>query len=74
MAVEYKCNMCGKTMDTYDRNLDMSFGRSIGYGSKYDGEIFDIDLCCDCFDKLVDFCKIPPLRKCVNVDTEEVSE
>lgn len=38
----------------------------IGYGSKHDGDIIDLDICCDCFDVLIDKlakqCKINPIR------------
>lgn len=37
----------------------------VGYGSKLDGDNVELDLCCECFDKLMDRlipeCKINPI-------------
>ena len=37
-----------------------------GYGSEYDGEVIDLDVCCECFDKMLDKlvsqCKINPIQ------------
>lgn len=62
MALEYKmkCNKCGKDMDKYDRYLDFSIRKRLGYGSRYDGDFVRIDLCCDCVDTLIESCKIDP--------------
>ena len=50
------CNMCGKELDEWDlqESQDYSLHTKIGYGSKYDGNNIDLDLCCDYFDKLLD--------------------
>lgn len=60
------CNLCGKEFDNWDSQE--SFGihtGKIGYGSKHDGDKLELDLCCDCFDKVIDDlipkCKISPL-------------
>lgn len=63
------CNMCGKDFDIFDEQEDFSMYRNIGYGSKYDEQKIELDLCCDCFDKLVDEyimpnCKISPIEDC----------
>lgn len=62
------CNLCGKEFDIFDNQE--SFGihtGKIGYGSKHDGDSIELDLCCDCFDKLIDDlipkCKINPLTE-----------
>ena len=57
------CNMCGKELDVWDlqENQDYSLHTKIGYGSKHDGDNVNLDLCCDCFDKILD--KIIPLCK-----------
>lgn len=61
MAKEFYCNKCGKKLDMWDIQEDFSMQRSLGYGSKYDGSDFDIDLCCGCMDELID----EMIEKCV---------
>ena len=62
-----KCNLCGKEFDQWDEQADFGLHGYIGYGSKYDGEDIDLDLCCKCFDELVDKiapkCAISPFTK-----------
>lgn len=45
--------MCGKDFDIWDNQEDFALYRNVGYGSGYDGCKIELDLCCDCFDKLV---------------------
>lgn len=59
--------MCGKDFDEFDTQEDFSLHRYVGYGSGFDGSYIDLDLCCDCFDKLmndyiVPRCKISPVE------------
>lgn len=56
------CNMCGNRFDFWDEQEDFSFQRYIGYGSRYDFSHIDICLCCDCFDKVMDWL-LPQCRK-----------
>ena len=62
-----RCNMCGKPFDEWDYQENFSFKSYIGYGSKYDSNKRDFNLCCDCFDKIMDFiipqCAILPLEE-----------
>lgn len=62
-----KCNMCGKDFDMWDEQEDFCFEHVIGYGSKYDMHKVDLKLCCDCFDKVMDFilpqCKDDPMTE-----------
>lgn len=62
-----KCNMCGRLFDECDYEQNFSFNRLIGYGSKYDLTKINLNLCCDCFDKVLDWiipqCKIDPLEE-----------
>ena len=51
---ERVCSMCGKEFDELDLQEDFYFKHYIGYGSKYDLNIFEARLCCDCFDKILD--------------------
>lgn len=55
MAKQVICNVCGKQIDQICADQAVvSIHSSIGYGSKYDGDTFDLDIYCDCFDKLID--------------------
>ena len=50
----------------WDEQEDFSISRNVGYGSKFDGETIRLDMCCDCFDKLMEElipkCAIPPVK------------
>lgn len=61
MAREYICNRCGKKMNEYDIQERLSVCQEMGYGSKFDGEYVEFDLCCDCFDAIIEECKISPI-------------
>lgn len=61
MARTIKCNKCGKDFDMWDEQEDFSIHRHCGYGSKYDGSIINLDLCCDCFDEFISSCAISPI-------------
>lgn len=66
-----KCNICGKELDFYDIQEKLSFHSHMGYGSKFDLCNIDIDLCCNCFDQLMDeyiipHCAIDPVREAVD--------
>ena len=60
-STSVSCNMCGKTLDTFDTQEDFSIQRKLGYGTKNDGSVLDLHLCCDCLDRLVDECTISPI-------------
>ena len=47
------CTMCGKQFDEWDTQENNCFKKKIGYGSIHDGETISINLCCDCFDKVI---------------------
>ena len=53
------CNVCGKDFDMWDEQEEFGLHYCVGYGSKYDGETINVDLCCECFDKLMDSYIIP---------------
>lgn len=62
-----QCDFCGKELDVYDTQENFGFHHHhIGYGSQFDGESIDIDLCCDCFDKMMDEYVQPKLDKYKN--------
>lgn len=48
-------------MNEFDVQEGFSFNQVLGYGSKYDGETIEYDLCCDCFDVLIEESKISPI-------------
>ena len=57
MNNEYKCTMCGKTLDYFDEQENFGFAYKVGYGSKYDLCHVRAKLCCSCFDKVLDYIK-----------------
>jgi len=65
--------MCDKKLDTVDMYGNFSFRHRVGYGSKYDGDIIYLKLCCDCFDKTVDILSMMSKEKII-FSPEELSE
>ncbi len=59
--------MCGKKFDTWDEQENFGIHSIPGYGSKYDGDRIELDLCCECFDKVMDIivpmCQESPIRE-----------
>ena len=50
----HKCDLCGKFFNVFDEQEHFGLHyNNIGYGSKYDECYIDIDMCCDCFDKMM---------------------
>lgn len=61
------CNICGKEFDMWDQQEKFGFHHQVGYGSKFDGDHINVNMCCDCFDELMDTyilpkCKVSPLE------------
>lgn len=55
------CNMCGKKFDVWDDQESFGIHRDrIGYGSRHDGCVLDLDLCCNCMDTIIEMCRIMP--------------
>lgn len=54
MARIVRCNMCGKDFGFWDEQGSRGIHETLGYESKFDGYIIDLDLCCECFDNVVD--------------------
>ena len=68
----FKCNFCKKEFDALDNQEGFGFHYPrIGYGSKFDGGSIDIDLCCDCFDKMMDEYVMPRDKFATKEDTTE---
>ena len=57
------CNLCGKEFDKADIYNGFSIFRNIGYGSKYDGQILHLDICCGCVDTIIEQSAINPLTR-----------
>lgn len=58
------CNYCGKELDLFDHQQDFTIHKKqIQYGSGYDGDEVRLRLCCECFDSIVDSCKINPIAE-----------
>lgn len=55
------CNFCGTKLTTWDLQEDYTIHTTCGYGSSHDGDTVRLQLCCDCFDKIVDHCEISPV-------------
>lgn len=56
------CNRCGKKFDIFDLQQDFTIHKQVQYGSMYDGCYVDFHLCCDCFDRMVEECKVSPVE------------
>ena len=54
---KYYCNKCGKELDIFDIQSGIRMHDVLGYGSKYDSEAINLDLCCECTDELIDYIK-----------------
>lgn len=57
------CNHCGRELDVFDLQQDFTIHKKIQYGSSYDGCQVHYQLCCDCFDKAVEQCKVNPIKE-----------
>ena len=61
-----QCNMCGKEFDEMDDQENFGFHYRAGYGSEFDDDNINLDLCCKCFDELMRYiipkCKYNPVR------------
>ena len=60
------CHLCGKQFNLWDERQDFSFERHVGYGSKYARKDIALNLCCNCFDKVMNWllpqCAVDPMR------------
>ena len=55
------CNLCGGEFDVFDEQEGFSIHKTCGYGTKFDGERLELDICCGCMEKLVDSCVVTPI-------------
>ncbi len=60
-----QCTMCGKYFDLWDEQESFCLNRRIGYGSSHDGCQVKLQLCCGCFDRVLDMivplCRTNPI-------------
>ena len=61
MAKTTTCNLCGKEFDMWDAAEATSIYKRLGYGSKYDEDWLELDICCKCLDTIIDQCEINPI-------------
>ena len=61
MARVITCNKCGKRLDEWDIQEEFRFYGRLGYGTTYDGNSIELDLCCECMEELIDSCAISPI-------------
>lgn len=59
------CTMCGKELTLLDDDFDLTFDMFPGEGSRYDLSHLHMELCYECFDKIIDWirpqCKVDPI-------------
>lgn len=62
-----RCNMCGKTFNFWDNQENFCLDQRVGFGSSHDMHRIKLNLCCNCFDKVLDWilpqCKHNPLSE-----------
>lgn len=61
------CSVCGKPFGFWDEQEDLCMDKFIGYGSKYDLCRIRLNLCCSCFDVILDWL----IPQCVNSPISE---
>ena len=65
------CNICGEPLDNFDFMQRFKIHTNIGYGSKFDGENLNINICCICMDHLIERCKVSPISDNQEEEWEE---
>lgn len=62
-VIEIQCNNCGKSEKgdniSYESTIE-TWSHSFGYGSKFDGDCIEFELCDKCYKKIIDNFKIKP--------------
>lgn len=61
-----QCNVCGRDTRNTEVHIEIQIHQLIGYGSRYDGEKIDFDVCAKCVDTILEaiskVCKISPIH------------
>ena len=63
VATQPVCNMCAKPLDIYDINENYTIHKKLGYGTRFDGDMLNLRLCCDCMESIIDDCIISPITE-----------
>lgn len=71
MQTKIHCNGCGRELDFWDLQQNFTIHKRVEYGSIYDGSLVDLRLCCECFDSLVQACKLPPIHGAAELARED---
>ena len=62
------CTMCGEEFEWEDYQANHYYSEYMGYGSRYDPSVFEVQLCCRCFDDVIDMIiplfKTNPIKEC----------
>lgn len=53
MATKHFCDICKKEFNESDEANAFGVTERPGYGSIFDGDYINVDLCCSCFDTLI---------------------
>lgn len=57
------CNICGQEFDFWDGNENFAIHTRLGYGTKFDGDILDLHICCDCMENIIQMCSVSPIEE-----------
>lgn len=55
------CNKCNKEFNIFDIHNGLKIKRVMGYGSTYDGDDINLNICTNCLDELINSCLINPI-------------
>lgn len=58
-----KCNLCGKELDEFDIQQQAEIHIHLQYGSAYDGDYLNLQMCNKCMDMLIGQCAISPVTE-----------
>lgn len=61
MSKRVLCNLCGSSFSFFDDAQGYSIYKDIGYGSDFDGNKLELDICVGCMDELINKCAINPV-------------
>ncbi len=72
--IEITCNKCGKAFNIWDIQEMFSIHKNLGYGTRYDGDRLEIDLCCDCMNDLIEQCVVSPIIETTHTYDNQTTE
>lgn len=62
IRLSQKCNICGEEFDIWDSQENFHIHQDCGFGTKFDGDRVELNICCVCMEKLVEHCNISPVK------------